>query len=51
VPDEPAIKALLLECLEEHYGSLSAICPQPGRSDRIVRKMRELLDSEPEDAP
>lgn len=43
-PDEPAIKALLLECLEEHYGSLAAVCPQPGAEAAALREIQAILD-------
>jgi predicted nucleotidyltransferase len=43
-PDEPALKTLLLECLEEHYGSLAQICPQPGRADAALREVQAVLD-------
>lgn len=38
-PDEDAIKGLLLECLEEHFGSLAAVV---AREDAPVRALREI---------
>ena len=38
-PDEPAIRELLLNCLEEHYGDLSAAVVS---QDRAVVALREL---------
>ena len=43
-PDEAGIKALLLECLEEHYGSLSACVVEPDRSVVALRKIQAELD-------
>jgi len=43
-PDEAAAKALLLECLEQHYGSLDAACPQPDRLRGAVRDFLALAD-------
>lgn len=40
-PDEAAIRELLLECLESHYGSLSAVIVRP---DAATRAMREIAD-------
>jgi predicted nucleotidyltransferase len=38
-PDEEAIKALLMDCLEHHYGSLSACVV---REDKAVSALREI---------
>ena len=50
VPDEARIKSLLLECLEEHYGSLDACVAQPDRATDALRaieaeiqRIRDLL--------
>lgn len=39
--NEAAVKALLLECLEEHWGSLGGVVEQ---SDRLVQALREVRD-------
>lgn len=43
-PDEAGIKALLLECLEEHYGSLSACIVEPDRTTVALRNIQAELD-------
>jgi predicted nucleotidyltransferase len=50
VPDEAKLKALLLHCLEEHYGSLSGCAVEPDRAVAALRavqmeleKVRDLL--------
>lgn len=40
-PDEAAIKTLLLDCLEQHFGSLSAAVV---REDAVLRAMRQIED-------
>lgn len=40
-PDEPAIRALLMECLEEHFGGLAAVLPA-GNEDRSTIALREI---------
>jgi uncharacterized protein len=40
VPDEGQIKALLMQCLEEHYGSLEGCVVDP---DRAVAALRNIL--------
>jgi hypothetical protein len=40
--DEGAIKQLLLNCLEEHFGSLSGALIQPGKYSDLMRELREL---------
>jgi len=40
-PDEDAIKELLLNCLEHHYGSLDACVV---REDQVVRALREIAE-------
>lgn len=42
---EDKLKALLLQCLEEHYGSLSNIIPQPDWAVNGLRSIDELLNS------
>ena len=43
-PDEPRIKALLLECLEEHYGSLAGCVVTPDRVLAALRSIQGELD-------
>jgi hypothetical protein len=43
-PDVNAIKRLLLECLETHYGSLDKAIVEPASRDTLVREMQELLN-------
>lgn len=43
-PDEAGVKALLLECLEEHYGSLGACIVEPDRQIVALRNIRAELD-------
>lgn len=43
-PDEEAIKALLLACLEEHYGSLARCVVEPDRAVTALRKIQAELD-------
>lgn len=43
-PDESAIKALLMQCLEEHYGSLSDAVARVGRETEILRDLQIVLD-------
>lgn len=44
VANEAAIKALLLNCLEEHYGSLEACIVDPDRSLVALRNIQAELD-------
>ncbi len=43
-PDEPAIRALLLRCLEHHYGSLEECVVEPGLAVETLREVRDLID-------
>jgi predicted nucleotidyltransferase len=43
-PDEPAIKALLLECLEHHYGSLSQAVVVEGKAEQAVREIKAVIE-------
>ena len=45
-PDEPAIRTLLLNCLEEHYGSLSDCVVQPDRAVAALRAMQAELENQ-----
>lgn len=42
-PDEGAIKALLLRCLEHHYGSLSTVIQKENDVTGLVRKLEAVL--------
>jgi predicted nucleotidyltransferase len=43
-PDEEAIKKLLLQCLEMHYGSLQGAYEHPDRPLQLLRDIQSLLD-------
>jgi uncharacterized protein len=43
-PDEGRLKALLLNCLEEHYGSLEGCVVQPDRAVAALRAVQAELD-------
>jgi uncharacterized protein len=43
-PDEARLKALLLNCLEEHYGSLEGCVVQPDRAVAALRAVQAELD-------
>lgn len=43
-PDEDRIKALLLTCLEEHYGNLDACIVNPDRAVAALRNIHTELD-------
>lgn len=43
-PDEAAIKTLLLECLETHYGDLSTVVVVEGRAEQALREIAKLSD-------
>ena len=43
-PDEPRIKALLLDVLEEHYGSLAGCVVDPDRAVVALRNIQAELD-------
>jgi len=42
-PDEEKIKTLLLNCLEEHYGDLSAVVVLPGREHNALLDIQKVL--------
>ena len=44
-PDENAIKTLLLQCLEEHYGNLKDVVIVEEKAIRILRQIRELANN------
>lgn len=43
-PDEDRLKALLLDCLEEHYGSLAGAIVQPDRAVAALRAVQTELE-------
>jgi predicted nucleotidyltransferase len=43
-PDEDRIKALLIDCLEEHYGSLEGCIVVPDRAAAALRNIQAELD-------
>ena len=43
-PDEPAIRDLLLKCLEAHYGSLVGCVSVPGKAEGVLRRIREMIE-------
>lgn len=43
-PDKSAIKALLLQCLEQHYGSLDACVTQPDAALQALREIETIID-------
>jgi len=43
-PDEAGIKALLLSCLEMHYGSLAGAVQADASAERLARDIRDVLD-------
>ncbi len=43
-PDEERIKSLLLNCLEEHYGSLDGAVVRVGKEEQILREIKGVLE-------
>jgi predicted nucleotidyltransferase len=43
-PDEPRIRRLLLDCLEDHYGSLSGCVVDPDRAAQALRNIQAELE-------
>jgi len=43
-PDEGAIKQLLLNCLEEHYGSLSDAIVNPDKAVQALRDIQQIIE-------
>ena len=41
-PDEGKIKALLLNCLEAHFGSLDKVINIPGKHETALREIAEI---------
>lgn len=42
-PDEAAIKRLLVQCLEHHYGSLDKLIPTQSGSNDLLRELESLV--------
>jgi len=43
-PDETKIKNLLLQCLEEHYGSLSGVIQKPDSFQNLINDLKRLVE-------
>jgi predicted nucleotidyltransferase len=43
-PDEPAVRRLLLECIEEHYGCLDQVLARPDASTDALRQIEDVID-------
>lgn len=43
-PDQSAIRRLLLECIEEHYGCIDQIIPQPDAATDALREIAAAVD-------
>lgn len=43
-PDMTAIRELLFNCLEQHYGRLDAVVARPDRASAALRQIRAVLD-------
>lgn len=43
LPDMMAIRELLFNCLEQHYGRLDATTTRPDRANNVLRQIRSLL--------
>lgn len=44
-PDEPAIKKLLFNCLEEHYGSLDKVLVQPDKLKEALLQIETVINN------
>jgi hypothetical protein len=44
-PDVEAIRAILLQCLEAHYGTLDRCVVVQGRAETVLRQIKDLIDS------
>ena len=42
-PDENKIKELLLNCLEQHYGSLSGCIERPNQTQQLINDIEDVL--------
>ena len=43
-PNVPALRDLLLKCLEMHYGSLDRCVVVPGKAEALLRQIRETIE-------
>ncbi len=43
-PDEDAVKRLLMECLEEHYGSLDKCVVDPDKATKALARIKEIVE-------
>jgi predicted nucleotidyltransferase len=43
-PDEEKIKSLLLNCLEEHYGTLEAAYSEPNQAINVLKSIAEIVE-------
>ncbi len=43
-PDEKKIKALLIKCLEHHYGSLEGVYHNPDEAETALRQIKEIIE-------
>ena len=43
-PNEPKIKQLLLNCLEEYYGDLSSAITIPGKLTSLIKDLEGLVE-------
>lgn len=44
VPNQDAIKKLLLNCIEQHYGSLDAVIKTPIKSEQLISDLKDLIE-------
>jgi len=44
-PDMKALRDVLLQCLEAHYGSLERAVIVPGRAEGLLREIKDLIES------
>jgi predicted nucleotidyltransferase len=44
-PDEDAIKKVLVECLEMHYGNLDAALTIPGKAEQTLKEIKRLVEN------
>jgi predicted nucleotidyltransferase len=43
-PDEDKIKTLLLNCLEDHYGSLEKAYFDPGKAEKALMEIKQIIE-------
>lgn len=43
-PDEKAIKGLLMDCLEQHYGTMSVAIAREAAPDAMLRELQAVID-------